>query len=48
MHNYEVLDDALYLITKSNVIASQANQIKAQATTNQKPKNNAKSEVAQA
>lgn len=48
MHNYEVLDDALYLITKSNVIASQASQIKVQATTNQKPKNNAKSEAAQA
>lgn len=34
MHNYEVLDDALYLITKSNVIASQVVPAKAVVNTN--------------
>lgn len=38
--NYEILDDALYIITKVSVIAAQQNQTKAVANTASKPKPN--------
>ena len=45
LHSYEILDDALYIITKSSVMALQA---QTKASNNLKPKTVVKSAEAQA